>query len=256
MSACIHLPATGVVVTGGASGIGLACAEALAAVGRPVAIWDLSSEKSKQVAEWLGKKFGVSAAGVGVDVRDVNAIAQAAQDTRTQLPSIGGVVHAAGVVIRAPLSEVTEENWDAVLSVNLRALVFVVKALLPDLKASRDSAVVGISSINATLGNGYIPAYSASKGGLLSLVRSLADDLATHGIRVNAISPGVIRTPMLSPAEYESMSAAFERQTMLGRLGNPEEIGAAVRFLLSQDASFITATELVVDGGNLPSQRL
>lgn len=251
-----HLPATSVIVTGGASGIGLACAEALAAVGRPVAIWDLSAEKSAVAAERIAETTGVPVIGLGVDVSSNRAIDEALQDTRRRLPPIGGLVHAAGVVIQAPLGQVTERNWSAVLDVNLRALVFLLQAALPDMKANPGSAVVGIASMNATLGNGLVPAYTASKGGLLSLVKSLADSLANDGVRINALSPGAIRTPMLFHEGDDSFAHVFERRAMLGRLGEPKEIATAVRFLLSSDASYITGTELVVDGGFIPSQRL
>lgn len=256
MEQCYHLPTTSVIVTGGASGIGLACAEAMAAVGRPVAIWDLSAQKSAAAAERIAQACGVPVIGLGVDVSNNQAIGEAMQETRRRLPAIGALVHAAGVVIQAPLEKVTEENWSAVMDVNLRALVFLMQAVLPDLKANPGSAVVGIASMNATLGSGLIPAYTASKGGLLSLVKSLADSLANEGIRINAVSPGAIRTPMLLPEGDDSFVHVFERRAMLGRLGESREIATAVRFLLSDDASYITGTELVVDGGFIPSQRL
>ena len=116
-------------------------------------------------------------------------------------------------------------------------------------------AVVGIASINATLGNGLIPAYSASKGGMISLVRSLADDLGQRGVRINSVSPGQIRTPMLQPSVDALPAGSFERRILLGRLGEPREVANAVAFLLSDLASYITASELVVDGGNISSQR-
>lgn len=257
MSRHDHSPVSGVIVTGGASGIGLACAEALAAVGRPVALWDLGHQQPGKVAERLAQTHGVSVIGLEVDVRSVEAIEQGVRVTREALSSIGGLVHAAGVVLQAPLGQVTKENWNAVMDVNLSALVFLVQAIRADLQANPGSAVVGIASMNASLGNGLIPAYTASKGGMLSLVKSLADDLANDGVRINALSPGAIRTPMLCPTDIDddSFVDALAAKSMLGRLGKPEEIGAAVRFLLSEDASFITATELVVDGGAIPSQR-
>lgn len=251
-----HLtPTTGVIITGGASGIGRACAEAVAAAGRPVAIWDLNEEKSAAVAQRITETYGVDAIGLGVDVSENQAIGEALLATRDRLASIGGLVHAAGVVIQAPLEQVTEENWSRVLDVNLRALIFLVQAALPDLRANPGSAVVGIASMNATLGSGLVPAYSASKGGMLSLVKSLADTLANDGIRINALSPGAIRTPMLFHGGDDSFASVFEGRALLGRLGEPKEIGSVVRFLLSDEASYVTGTELVVDGGFIPSQR-
>jgi len=255
MQPALGSPGSAVVVTGGASGIGLASARALAAVGRPVALWDLNAAGCKAGAEALASEYGVATVGVAVDLRDPHAISPALAQTRAALPPIGGLVHAAGVVATIPVDEITAESWDAVLDVNLRAMVLLVRALLPDLRASRGSAVVGIASVNATLGNAAIPAYSASKGGVLSLVRSLADDLARDGIRINAVSPGQIRTPMLQPSVDLLPKGTYERRILLGRLGEPDEVATVVRFLLSDEARYVTAAEIVVDGGNLSSQR-
>jgi len=248
-------PATGVIVTGGASGIGHACAEALAAVGRPVAIWDIQADKARDVAGRLAERFGIPTIGIGVDLRDGGQMNDALVVTRDALPTLGGLVHAAGVIDQTGIDALTEARWDAVLDVNLRALALLVQAMLPDLRAQRDSAVVAIASINATLGNGLIPAYTASKGGVLALVRSLADSLGNDGIRVNAISPGQILTPMMQRAVDALPGGTFERRIMLGRLGDPAEIGRVARFLMSEEASYVTGAELVVDGGNIPSQR-
>ncbi|MCB1853624.1 MAG: SDR family oxidoreductase [Halieaceae bacterium] len=246
---------TGVVVTGGASGIGLASAKMLAESGRPVAIWDLDTEKSQRAAADIVSRYDVLALGLGVDVRNNDAIRDAAAKTRAVLPAIGGLVHAAGIVLVTGISDVTEENWAAVLDVNLRAQVLIVKEFLEDFKQCPGAAIVGIASMNATLGNGMIPAYSASKGGMLSLTRSMSDELGRHGIRINAVSPGMIATQMLLNSVDEVALDRFSQTTHLGRLGEPEEIGAVVKFLLSSEASYITGTELVVDGGAIPSQR-
>jgi NAD(P)-dependent dehydrogenase (short-subunit alcohol dehydrogenase family) len=111
-----------------------------------------------------------------------------------------------------------------------------------------------VASINATLGNAMNPIYSAAKGGVLSLVRSLEDRLARDGIRINSVSPGQIVTPMMQPA-LDALPGFFEKRIFLGRVGLSEEIGRVVRFLLSEEASYITAAEFVVDGGNISSQR-
>lgn len=251
----LNLPATGVVVTGAASGIGRACAEALAEIGRPVALWDLDGDRVRALAAELAATHRVAALGVAVDLGRVAGIDGAFAQTRAVLPSVGALVHAAGISLPVPLAEMGESEWDRVLDVNLKALPFLVKTLRPALAAQSGSAVVAIASINATLGNAMNPAYTASKGGVLSLVRSLADDLAADGIRVNAVTPGYILTPMMKPAVDSLPEGHFARPVMLGRIGKPEEIASAVRFLLSEEASYITATELVVDGGTLPSQR-
>lgn len=255
MSVNLGCPGTGVIITGGASGIGFASACALAEVGRAVALWDINGERARDAAADLNKRFGVTALGVGVDLRDAQALAPALAATRAGLGPIGGLVHAAGTVDTGSLEGVTVESWEAGMNVHLRPLVLLVQALLPDLKANAGSAVVGIASINATLGNEMNPIYSAAKGGMLSLVRSLADRLARDKIRINAVSPGMILTPMMKPAVDNVPAGTFERRILLERLGEPAEIGNVVRFLLSDQASYITAAEIVVDGGNISSQR-
>lgn len=247
---------TGVVITGGASGIGLASARALAQVGRPVALWDINEAKAVAEAGRIADEFGVEAIGVGVDLSDPTRYAAALDATRAKLPSVGGLVHAAGIVDTGSLDGVTVDVWDLGINTHLRPLILLVKELLPDFEANPGSAIVGISSINATLGNAINPVYSAAKGGMLSMVRSLADRLGPSGIRINCVSPGQILTPMLQPTVDALPEGAFERRILLGRLGRPEEVAQAVRFLLSDEASYITATELVVDGGNISSQRM
>ena len=248
-------PATGVVVTGGASGLGRACAQALAAVGRPVSLWDIHGDKAEEAAKQITSQTGTAASGIGVDVRDPEALERALVAARAELPSLGGLVHAAGVVDTGSIEGVTPQTWDDGINVHLRPLALLVKAMLPDFAQQRGSAIVSFASINATLGNAANPIYSAAKGGVLSLVRSLADRLARDGIRINSISPGMIRTPMLQPSIDNLPQGSFERRILLERLGEPPEVGRVVRFLLSDEASYITAAEIVVDGGNISSQR-
>ncbi len=250
-------PTTGVIITGGASGIGRASAEALAGVSRPVAIWDLNASAAKDVATAIEQEYGVRTTALGIDVRHTDAFPAAIDDARVALGSIGGLVHSAGVSAPHPVDELDEENWDLVLDINLRSQALLVRALLGDLRSNPGSAIVGIASINAILGNQANPAYGASKSGLLGLTRSLADRLAEDGIRVNAVCPGYVRTPMLEESfqHVPELQAHMERQTMIGRLAEPEEIASAVRFLMSDDARYITAEHLVVDGGAIRSQR-
>lgn len=256
MKSLLESPNSAVIVTGGASGLGLASARAMAAVGRGVALWDIQAEKAQSQAAQIEKEFGVVAVGMGVDLRDPTELPVALSTTRAALPKIGGLLHAAGTVDTGSLDGITPATWDDGINVHLRAFALLVQALLPDFRTNPGSAVVGISSINATLGNHVNPIYSAAKGGMLSLIRSLADALGRDNIRINAISPGQILTPMLQPAVDNLPAGTFERRILLSRLGQPEEIGRVARFLLSDEASYITAAEIVVDGGNISSQRM
>ncbi len=252
----LYEPSTAVILTGGASGIALASAKALAAVGRNVALWDLNGAKAEAEAASIVREFGVKAIGLSLDVRDLTAYAPAITASRVALGPLGGLLHAAGVVDMDSIDGLTAENWAAGIDTHLRPLAMLTQALLPDFKGNAGSAIVGIASINATLGHAVNPVYSAAKAGMLGLIRSLADRLAVDGIRINAVSPGQIMTPMLAPSVAAMPKGAYERRILLGRLGRPEEIGRAVRFLLSEEASYVTASELVVDGGNISSQRM
>jgi NAD(P)-dependent dehydrogenase (short-subunit alcohol dehydrogenase family) len=236
-----------VVVTGGASGIGRACAVALAEAGRPVAIWDLDEKGADEAAASIGDL----AVGLGVDVADDAAVEAAAEQTRAALPSVGGIVHAAGIVVIEPVGSIDFASFRRVLDVNLTALATVTQTFLPDLEAANPgSAVVGIASIDALVGSAVVPAYCASKSGVLGLTRSMAATLGPTGIRVNAVCPGYIETPMLAEAlAIPGVREHFAGAAPLQRIGQPEDIAAVVRFLLSDDARFVTGQAIVADGG-------
>jgi NAD(P)-dependent dehydrogenase (short-subunit alcohol dehydrogenase family) len=244
-------PFTGVVVTGAASGIGRATCLALAEAGRPVAAWDLDGDGAMETAERCALDYGVAAHAVEMNVRDPAAIEAAAAATVATLPSVGGLVHAAGVALLTLAIDADPESWDEVLDVNLRAQALLVSALLPALRAAMPgSAVVGISSVEALVGHGLLAAYCASKAGVLGLTRSLAHALGADGIRANAVCPGAVDTPMLRPLiEQEEARATLLERIPLQRIADPADIARAVRFLLSNDAAYVHGTHLVVDGG-------
>ncbi|MBU3701314.1 MAG: SDR family oxidoreductase [Acidimicrobiia bacterium] len=245
-------PTSAVLVTGGASGIGRASAEAVAAEGRPVAIWDLNADGAVDTAARLAAEHGVPTTGLGIDVTRSAELAAAVTASRAVVGSFGGLVHAAGVVRAQSLGGLDDAGWDAVLDVNLRAFPMLVQALLDDLSAAEGAAVVGISSIEGWIGNAAIPAYCASKAGMLGAVRSMAAQLGPLGVRVNAICPGFIETAMLAPAlSVDGVAERFATSSMIGRIGRPSEIGEPAAFLLSDRASFITGQSLIVDGGVL-----
>ena len=250
MSALEMSPTTGVVVTGGASGIGRACARALAEVGRPVSLWDLNGDGAAEAAASIAADCGVVTHSVGLDVTDRAAVDGAVAAAREALATIGGLVHAAGIVASMDIDHLTEEIWDSVLGVNLRAEAFVAQALLADLRSHEGSAIVGIGSIMSVVGSPTIPSYTASKHGVVGLTKSLANYLGPDGIRVNAVGPGYIETPMTAAMMDDPPSkAASVEKSPLGRVGAPEDIAKAVRFLMSDEAGFVTGTILIVDGG-------
>ena len=194
MAALELQPTSGVVITGGASGIGLATAHAVAEVGRPVAIWDLHPERAAEAAEAVASAHGVKTVGMAVDVRETDSLADAADAAVAAVGTIGGVVHAAGVPDAIDLQDLTDKTWDPLMEVNLRAYAMVIQAFLSQLRANApDAAVVGIASIHGIVANPMNPAYAASKAGVLGLTRSLAIRFAQEGIRVQRHLPGVHR---------------------------------------------------------------
>ncbi|HEV2310896.1 MAG TPA: SDR family oxidoreductase [Acidimicrobiia bacterium] len=251
MTDALGEPTSGVVVTGAASGIGAAIAGALAEVGRPVGIWDRDGDGAGRVATELYDRHGVATIGLAVDVTDDGAIAAAVAPTVAALGSVGGVVHGAGIVAPALDGVIDVETWDAVLATHLRGYAFVVQALVEELRRARPgSAIVGIASIEGLVGHGAIPSYTAAKHGMIGLSRSLAHRLGAEGVRVNAVCPGYIDTPMLAPAiGVADARARLEASVPLRRLGEASDVAAVVRFLLSDEARYVHGAAIVVDGG-------
>lgn len=249
----LHSPTTAVIVTGAASGIGQACALALAEVGRPVACWDLDRDGAVETAATAQATHGVASMAAGVDVTATDTIAEAAHQVTLVLGGVGGLVHAAGIVGAAFVDDVDEDTWDRVQSVNVRALAFLTQALLPHFRQTgAGSALVAVSSIEGLVGSGFTPAYSTSKAAVLGLTRSIADRMATFGGRANAVCPGLVDTPMLAPVkEMGDILDRLVERVPLGRVAGPAEIARVVRFLLSDEASYVTGQHLVVDGGML-----
>jgi NAD(P)-dependent dehydrogenase (short-subunit alcohol dehydrogenase family) len=240
-------PGTGVLITGGGSGIGRATALALAEVGRPVALWDIDALGAEETAARC-RDFVHAAV---VDVPQSGSIPGAVDEAVRTLGSLGGFVHAAGVSGAATVDDIDDAIWDATLNVNLRAAAIISRHLLPSFReAGPGSAAVLISSIEGLFGSTMLTAYCASKGGVLGIMRSLAQRFAIEGFRVNAVCPGAVVTPMLEPAfELPGFRDLLEQRTPLQRVATADEIARPIRFLLSSEASFITGAYLTVDGG-------
>lgn len=250
MASIPSAPQTGVIVTGGASGIGKATVLALAEAGRPVAAWDLNAAGAEAVAKEASERFGIAAVGIGLDVANTAAFGAAIAKSRAAMGTIGGLVHGAGITGPGSVEHLTEETWDRTLGIHLRAGALLIRDLVPDLTKNADSAVVVISSIEGIVAHAAIVAYCSAKAGLLGLARSSAAHLGDRGVRVNAICPGFIDTPMFAGALVnEDVRKAYLDRIPLKRLGRPEDIARTARFLLSTDAAYITAAEIVVDGG-------
>ena len=240
------------VVTGAASGMGLAIARTLAARGERVALLDLSGDAVLRAAESL-REGGARTIGAQVDVSDRAAVDAALGKVRAELGPVGIMVTAAGVDLFESFTDVTAKSWERVLAVNLTGTFHCLQAAVPDMLAARWGRMVTISSSSAQSGAARMAHYVAAKAGVIGLTKALALELAPHGITVNAIPPGMIDTPMLRRAEAKGDVLKLEklvpRMIPVGRAGTPEDIAATCAFLCSEEAGFITGQVVGVNGG-------
>ncbi len=237
------------LITGGASGIGAATARRLAAEGARVAVGDLNEEGAKAVA---GELDGV---GLAMDVTDLDSIAAAVAAAEEQLGPIDVLVNNAGTDLFSFFVKTDPGLWDFVLGVNLRGVIAVTHAVLPGMQERRAGAIVNVSSEAGRVGSQGSAIYSAAKAGVIGFTKAIAREAARYRVRVNAVAPGPIETPLLNaaPKVYgeigERLKQGMVDTTQLKRAGEPEEVAAAIAFLACEDASYVTGQTLGVSGG-------
>jgi NAD(P)-dependent dehydrogenase (short-subunit alcohol dehydrogenase family) len=239
------------VVTGAASGMGLAISRRLAARGDAVALFDVSGEAVDAAAAEL-RTDGAKVIGAPVDVSDRAAVEDALAKARAELGPIAIMVTSAGIDRFEPFAEITVESWERMLAVNLTGTFHCVQAAVPDMLEAGWGRIVTISSSSAQSGAARMAHYVASKGGVLAFTKALALELAPKGITVNTIPPGFIDTAMTRGAEARgdlpNLDAIIAR-TPVRRAGTADDIAAACAFLCSDDASYITGQAINVNGG-------
>jgi 3-oxoacyl-[acyl-carrier protein] reductase len=236
------------LLTGGASGIGRACAWELARAGADVAVVDWAAEAQLAQAENLLKAAGGRVLSFRADVREHARAAQVVEETLQRFGRLDILVNAAGTTADAPLWEMSEEQWQLVLDTNLKGAFSYTQAAARHFRRVRAGRVVNVASIEAGRGRFGLSNYAASKAGLLALTRAAAAELGRYGVCVNAVSPGFIRTPLLERLP-EAVTERAARETVLGRMGEPEDVAHAVLFLCSERARHVTGAVLNVDGG-------
>lgn len=239
------------VVTGGASGMGEATCHELGRRGHQVAVLDVNADAAQRVTDDL-RSAGATAFAVGADITDRAAVEEAFGKVRSELGPVGILVTSAGMFGYASFADITEQSWAQMVEVNLSGTFRCCQVALPDMVEAGWGRIVMISSSSAQRGTPFAAHYAASKGALLTLTKSLAREYAAHGITVNNIPPSGIETPM----QHQSQAAGHlpPNETIaanipLGRLGTGADIAAAVGFLCSEEAGFITGQTLGVNGG-------
>jgi len=238
------------IVTGGNGGIGLGMATGLAEAGAAIVIAARDQKKSAEAAEKL-QKLGARVATVEVDVKDQNSVKRMVQATLDRFQRVDILVANAGINIRKPPQDVSAEEWQAVLDVNLNGPFFCAQAVYPAMKAQGGGKIITIGSMTSIFGVPFAPAYSATKGGVVQLTRSLATAWAKDNIQVNCILPGWIDTDLTRQArkQVQGLHERVEARTPAGRWGEPKDFAGVAVFLASHASDFITGAAIPVDGG-------
>jgi NAD(P)-dependent dehydrogenase (short-subunit alcohol dehydrogenase family) len=239
------------VVTGAASGMGLAIAQRLAGSGHRVAVLDLDGVAAARAAEEL-RGSGAQALGIAADVADRGAVNRALAHVHRELGPVEIAVTSAGVDEFTSFTDITPSQWDRMLAVNLTGTFHCVQAAVPDMMAAGWGRIVTISSSSAQSGAKRMAHYVASKGGVIALTKALAAELGPHGITVNTIPPGSIETPMTRRAEAAGdlpSTDALAKMIPVRRMGTPDDVAAACDFLCSEEAGYINGQQINLNGG-------
>ena len=236
------------LVTGGARGIGRAIALKLAAEGADIAILDAGSlELSRQTAEEI-RGLGVQAFAARCDITDYDQVTAAVAQVKEALGGVDILVNNAGITRDKLALRMSPEDFDAVLSVNLKGTFLMIKALYADFMKKRAGRIINIASISGLMGNAGQANYSASKAGVVGLTKTIARELASRGVTCNAIAPGFIETPMTANMNQDALAEAC-KSIPLRRMGKPEDVAAVAAFLAGDGAGYITGSVINVDGG-------
>lgn len=239
------------IVTGGAQGIGKAIAMSLANQGADVVVADLNMEKARGVAEEIAKEMGRGAIAIKTDVAHKQSVQAMVDQAIKEFGQIDILVNNAGIIRRGSLETMSDQDWHDVIDTNLTGVYYCCRAVVPIMKRRGGGKIINISSVASKIGDiTSSPGYAPSKAGINCLTKSLARELAPHGINVNAVAPHAIETEMSAQWSEEKRKQVVSA-IPLGRMGKPEEVAEVVAFLASEKASFITGEIIDVNGGFL-----
>ena len=234
------------IITGGGSGIGQACARAFCREGGNVVLFGRRQQKLEETAQELGSQ----ALAVQGDMTRSEDLARLVQETQDKFHRIDILVNNAGLFKGAPLHEISDEQYDEMMDINMRAVFRLTREVLPVMMEQQGGSIVHISSILGLIAVPQVAAYNVSKGALNQFSRSIAVEYGSHNIRSNAICPGLIKTDMTADLmKDEALMQEWSKEYPIGRFGRPEDVANACLFLASDESSFVTGAVLPVDGG-------
>ena len=236
------------VVTGGNGGIGRSIALGLAQAGAAVAVLARNEEKNQHVISEI-QALGVAALAVKVDVSVREELRPALAKVEQALGPISILVNNAGIAVIAGVLDQTPEDWDKVIETNLNACFLISKLAAKSMVKQGQGKIINIVSMYSFFGSALVPSYSAAKGALIQLTKSMAIELAPFGIQVNAIAPGWIETDMTAPLKSSPLYQEIITRTPAGRWGNPDELSGTAVYLASRASNFVTGATICVDGG-------
>jgi 2-hydroxycyclohexanecarboxyl-CoA dehydrogenase len=239
------------VITGAARGIGFAIANAVATSGAAIAVCDLEEDAAAAAAKEIATAHGVTAVGVRVDIASSADVRAAVAHIEGALGPITALVNNAGIDVIKPFVDSTEDEWDRIIAVNLRGTIGVCRAVLDGMIERKHGRIVSIASDAGRVGSSGEAVYSATKGGVIAFSKTLAREVARHGVTVNCVCPGPTETALLGQvAEFsQKLYEGLARAIPLGRTAQPCDIAPAVAFLISDGAAYITGQTLSVSGG-------
>ena len=245
----MHLKDKNALITGAAQGIGRAIALTLAGHGANIVVSDINLELATQTAEEI-TKLGVKAVPMKMNVADLSEAEAGAKKIKEELGSIDILVNNAGITKDTLFIRMKKEDWDLVLNINLNGVFNLCKAVVPIMMKQRSGKIINIASIVGEMGNAGQANYAASKAGVIGLTKTLAREIASRGITVNAVAPGFIQTAMTDKIP-EEVKQKMMAQIPLAKLGQPEDVANACLFLASSSADYITGQVINVNGGML-----